>query len=79
MKGNSDKFQAKSIGRTTNHETVSFNLDNNNINVKSTLQLLGGTIDVQLIFYVGVHVSTICKTASHKLNAMKCIGKMCVN
>ena len=73
MKANPDKFQAISIGKKTNKENITFNLDGNNIECDTEVKLLGVTIDYLLKF--DVHVSNICKKASRQLHVLKRIGK----
>ena len=73
MKANPNKFQASAIGKKTNNNNLTFNLNGNNITCEDNVKLLGVTIDSDLNF--NNHISEICKKASMQLNILKRIGK----
>jgi hypothetical protein len=50
MKANPDKLQAIAIGKKTENENISFNLNGNIIKCEDEVKLLGVTIDFELNF-----------------------------
>ncbi len=72
MQANPDKFQAIAIGKKTNDQNISFNINGNIIKCDEEVKLLGVTFDFMLNF--NSHISSICKKASMQLNVLKRIG-----
>ena len=73
MKANPEKFQAIAIGKKSNKENITFNIDGLQIKCEDDVNLLGLTIDFNLNF--NKHISNLCKKASRQLNVLKRIGK----
>jgi hypothetical protein len=76
MKANPDKFQAIAIGKNTQSNNISFNLNGNIIKTEDEVKLLGVTIDYELKF--NSHITNICRKDSRQLNVLKRMGK-CLN
>ena len=66
---NPDKFQAILLDkRKSDHTNQRIVVDSQNINVVSSVELLGVQIDDKLNF--NLHISNICRSAANQLNAL---------
>ena len=66
---NPGKFQAIILDtKKTNHAQQTTKIDNKAVKVKSSVQLLGVQIDVELNF--NLHIGKICRSAANQLNAL---------
>ena len=66
---NPDKFQAILIDkRKSDHTNHGIVVDNRNIKVVSSVELLGIQVDDKLNF--NLHISNICRSTANQLNAL---------
>ena len=66
---NPDKFQAIFLGKgKSDHTNQRIVVDNQNIKVLSSVELLGIQIDDKLNFIL--HISNICRSAANQLNVL---------